>query len=70
MRGLRLSEPTGRDIDKRIAADIGVDERYSGGLVLGPGGKWAECEGALEANQGHNEEANYEKGQTAVGAAE
>jgi hypothetical protein len=57
----RLSEPIERTIDRRTAAEIGVDKRYSGGLLLGPGGEWAEGEGALEAKQGHKEEASHEE---------
>jgi hypothetical protein len=44
----------------RTATDFGVDERYLG---LGPGGEWAEGEGALDAKQGHKEEANHEEDQ-------
>ncbi len=59
----RLSELRGHPIEKRTAGEIGVDERYSVCLSLEPGGEWAEGEGALEAKQGHNEEANHEEDQ-------
>lgn len=57
----RLSEPIERIIDLRTAAEIGVGERYGGGLLVGPGGEWTESEGALDAKQGYKKEANHEE---------
>lgn len=64
----RLSEHIGHPIEKGTAGEIGVDERYSTGLFPGPGGRWAEGEGALEANQGQKEEANHEEDQIRRGS--
>jgi hypothetical protein len=70
----RLSEPLGlvlsrgRQIKKRTAAGIGVDERYTTHLLPGPEGECAECEGALEAKQGHKEEGNHEEDQIRRGS--
>ena len=64
----RLFEPTGRNIDEGTAAKPGVDVSNSGGLFPGLSGECAECEGALESKEGHEEEANHEEDQPRKGS--